>query len=133
MQKIKKIIVCGLVLLPMCALAYPVYSPGFNNPNISVNDGPLAALMDNVYEMIDWAGPVLITVALIYFVWGVLKYITGGSDEKKRSEARQTMIYGVIGLFVIVSVWGLVWLVQGFVGINPNVGPPVVPIPIISG
>jgi hypothetical protein len=32
------------------------------------------------------------------------------------------MIYGIIGLFVMVSVWGLVYFVGSLVGIEPGGG-----------
>jgi len=50
----------------------------------------------------------VIAIAVIIFLWGVVSYITAGADEEKRATARSLMIYGIIGLFVMVSVWGLV-------------------------
>jgi len=48
------------------------------------------------------------SLALLYFLWGVSKYILHSGNEEKRGEGYQMMIYGVIALFVMVSVWGLV-------------------------
>lgn len=57
--------------------------------------------------------PILITIALIVFLWGVARYvIKGADDEKEREQGKQIMIYGIIGLFVMVSVWGLVAIVS---------------------
>ena len=50
----------------------------------------------------------LVTLGLIYFLWGVAKYISSGSDAASHDEGRQMMINGIIALFVMVSVWGLV-------------------------
>ncbi len=47
-------------------------------------------------------------LALLYFLYGVSQYILHGGDTEKRNEGYQTMIYGIIALFVMVSVWGLV-------------------------
>ena len=47
-------------------------------------------------------------LALAYFIAGVLKYVRKGADEKERINGRNMMIYGIIALFVMVSVWGLV-------------------------
>lgn len=61
--------------------------------------------------------PLLITLATVYFLWGVIGYIMAAGDEKKITEARYFIIYGLIGLFVIVSMWGLVNLaVSTFIG-----------------
>jgi len=110
MQKLKKIAAFSLTFLPMAALAV---APAFSGDSAEVKK-----ITENITDIVNWAGPLLITVATIYFVWGVLQYITSGADEGKRAEARQTMIYGVIGLFVIVSVWGLISLIKGFTGLG---------------
>jgi hypothetical protein len=55
--------------------------------------------------------PLLFALATIYFLWGVLSYIMSADDEKGIAEARSYIIYGLVGLFVIVSMWGLVGLV----------------------
>ncbi len=62
--------------------------------------------------------PVLIGVALAYFIYGVVKFISAGADGKK--EAKDTIIYGIVGLFAIVSVWGLVKLLQTTFNITPT-------------
>ena len=49
----------------------------------------------------------IIGLAFVTFLWGVYKYITVASTEGKEG-ARMTIIYGLIGLFVMLSVWGLV-------------------------
>lgn len=57
--------------------------------------------------------PILVTLALIAFFWGVAKYvIQGAHDEKSLEQGKQIMLWGIIGLFVMVSVWGLVAIVQ---------------------
>ncbi|MBI5405670.1 hypothetical protein HY972_01365 [Candidatus Kaiserbacteria bacterium] len=53
--------------------------------------------------------PVLIAVAFIVFLWGVFKYFIYGADnDTERATGRQFVLWGIIGLVVIVSIWGLV-------------------------
>lgn len=66
-------------------------------------------------QIIDPLIRILVALAIVYFIWGVVKYISHGGDENKRTEGYKTMIYGVIALFVIVSVWGLVAVLQNTV------------------
>ncbi|MBI4136183.1 MAG: hypothetical protein HY481_01365 [Candidatus Vogelbacteria bacterium] len=54
----------------------------------------------------------LLALALVYFLWGVFKYIQSAGDETKRKEGVSMMTYGIIALFVMVSVWGLVNLLS---------------------
>ena len=55
--------------------------------------------------------PIIITLVVIFFFIGVIKFVTA-KDETKRAEGRQTMLNGVIGLFVILSIWGIIAILQ---------------------
>jgi len=66
----------------------------------------------------------LIAAAVILFLYGVIKYVSGGDDEAKRKEAKNYIVYGIIGLFVMVSVWGLVNLLAGTFSLNPAIPRP---------
>lgn len=50
--------------------------------------------------------PVMISLAFIYFAWGVIKYVLA-KDPEKQKEARGTIVWGVISITVIVGVWGI--------------------------
>lgn len=51
--------------------------------------------------------PLIIGLAVLLFLWGVLRYVFMKDDSDKK-EARNFMMWGIIALFVMVSVWGLV-------------------------
>ena len=68
--------------------------------------------------------PLIITLALVSFVWGVVQYVINTDEEAKRAKGRQFMIWGIVALTVMISVWGLVSLVGGSFGIQ-NVIPRV--------
>lgn len=52
---------------------------------------------------------ILIAVAVLYIIWHVVRFlIIGGTDEEARKTARTAILWGVIGLFIILSIWGLV-------------------------
>ncbi|MEK7621929.1 MAG: pilin [Patescibacteria group bacterium] len=63
----------------------------------------------------------IVALALIYFLLGVLKYIQSAGDDTKRKEGTTMMTYGIIALFVMVSVWGLVRVLQNTFPFNNNV------------
>lgn len=54
--------------------------------------------------------PVLVAIALLVFFWGVSKLILYADNETKRQEGINTIIWGLVALFVIVSVWGIVFV-----------------------
>ena len=77
----------------------------------------LFGLLERVQRFMNALVPVFITLGLLYFLWGVIQYIQSPDDREK---ARDTMIGGILGLFVMVSVWGLVNFFAETVGVNPN-------------
>ena len=56
--------------------------------------------------------PLLIGLAVVFFIIGIIKFIASAGDEDKRREGKNIMVWGIIGLFVIVSMWGLVGLLS---------------------
>lgn len=60
---------------------------------------------------------VAVAAALLIFFWGLAKFIRSAGDTRAQSEGRSLMIWGVIALFVIASVGGLVWFIQDNLGI----------------
>ena len=67
--------------------------------------------------------PLLILIATVVFMWGIIRYMSSGGDEDKLIDARRLMIFGIVGLAVMVSVWGLVRFIVKTTGVEP------VPIP----
>lgn len=64
-------------------------------------------LINQVQNIIARLIPIVIGLALLVFLWGVLMYVISKNDDDKKS-ARNYMLWGIIGLFVMVAVWGLV-------------------------
>ena len=54
----------------------------------------------------------------LVFIYGLVTYLLSTGDEEKRKEARQVMIWGIIILFVIVVVWGLVAVLENTFNVN---------------
>lgn len=61
--------------------------------------------------------PVLIGIGLIVFFWGIIQFVLNADSEEKRSTGKQHMIWGIIGIFIMVSVWGIIYLLQDFFGV----------------
>jgi hypothetical protein len=62
--------------------------------------------------------PLAFTLALLFFFYGIAKYIWSVGQEKE--EGKKIMIWGVIALFVMSSVWGLVSFIQGELNLSNN-------------
>ena len=71
-------------------------------------------LMGRVNQFV--LGPImqlLFALAFIYFLYGVLVYFINPLDTEKRAEGRQHVMWGLIGLFIMFSVYGIIRLVLG--------------------
>jgi hypothetical protein len=54
--------------------------------------------------------PVIMAITFLFFIWGVFNFIRAEGDDKKK--AKDFIVWGIVGLFVMVSVWGLVNILQ---------------------
>lgn len=68
--------------------------------------------------------PILMIVATIVFLWGVIRYITAGGDEEKLADGRRFIIFGLVGLFVMLAIWGVVRAIVAQFGVGGGVIPP---------
>ncbi len=72
--------------------------------------------------------PLIFTLASVMFIWGVVQFfIIGANEESKRQQGKQFMIWGIIVLAVMLSIWGLVGILGGTFGIKTGVLPQVHP------
>ena len=55
--------------------------------------------------------PLLIGLAVVVFIYGVLVLMFSEGGEKKE-DGKKFMFWGIIGIFVMVSLWGLVNIVK---------------------
>jgi len=86
-------------------------------------------LIDQLGGIINSLLPVLFALALVYFFWGLVKYIKGAGDPKAAAEGKSIMIYGVIALAVMVTIYGLIAWLQSTLGIEGS----TVTIPTVPG
>ena len=59
-------------------------------------------------QLIRLAIPITAGIALLAFIWGLIKFISRvGGDEKAVTEGKKLMIWGLIALFLMMSIWGI--------------------------
>lgn len=87
----------------------------------AAGDVPLTSLgsaLASLKALMDMIVPILIGLAVIAFLFGVMKFVFNAGNEDARKAGKDLMIYGIIGIVVMVSVWGLVAFVQSTFGLN---------------
>ena len=87
-------------------------------------------LIRSVGRLIQLLLPIFVTIALLVFFYGLILYIREANDPEKAKEGKSIMIYGIIALFVMVSVWGIV----RFIGVALNIDAGrTIPVPGVEG
>lgn len=111
-----------LALLPVVAQAQ---APQLNSL------GDVLALATNIINQLM---PFIVALAVLYFIWGVFQFVMASGDDEARKVGRTKMMWGIIGIFVMVSVWGLVNLLEGSFRTNKRViAPTPSPLPTNPG
>ena len=91
----KKVIALSIALMPFLASA----QSGFTN---------LAGFFTFSGAFLKSATALMFAAAFFFFLWGVFQFVRAAGDEEARKTGRDHIIYGVIGLAVMASVYGLV-------------------------
>ncbi len=65
----------------------------------------------------------LFSIALLVFLYGGLQFILKASDEKGRDEAKKAMVWGLVGMFIMVTAFGIIRVILNSVGVSTNIYP----------
>ena len=57
-----------------------------------------------------------VALAVLYFLYGVLKFIIDLNDPQKKNTGKEHLLWGLIGLFIILSVGGILKLFNDVFG-----------------
>ncbi len=75
-------------------------------------------LFEKIIELMNTAVVVVISLALVGFLWGIVKILFNPENEIVKKEGRNFMVYGIFILFVMTSVWAIVKVIRKtFIGI----------------
>lgn len=85
-------------------------------------------LIDRIGGLIDALIPIAASLALLFFFWGIVKYIWNSGNESEQEEGRKIIARGIIALFVIAAIFGIIELLSTIIGVGTGgtLDPPVV-------
>jgi len=86
----------------------------------------IGSILAQLIGYLNYIVPALITIAVVYFIWGVISFMIS-SDEEQKKLGRAKIINGLIGLFVIVAFWGIIGVVKNTFGIGNITGQNITP------
>ena len=95
-----------ITLVSLAALVLPTFAFAvIGTATASGKFGGVIGILQGVQDLVSIALPVVAGLALLAFFYGLVKFIFAGAGGK--IEGKNFMIWGVVALFVMVSVWGL--------------------------
>jgi len=74
--------------------------------------------LDDFLNLLNDSIPVIVGLAVIFFLWGLVTYILKTENKEARAEARSRMFWGIVIIFVMVSLWGFVNLFDETLGLD---------------
>ena len=112
------------VIASIAVLATPMLA----SAQLAVTEQSATGIVRFIQTALNMAVGLLIAAAVVWFLYGVFKFIVSAGDAEKRDEGRNAIITGIIGLAVMVSVWGLVRWVTNTAGTG---GGSALPAPVL--
>ena len=61
-------------------------------------------------------------LAVVVFVWGLIGFFKNGDESAERTKGQQHILWGVVGMAIMVSVYGIIRLVANTVGQSSVIG-----------
>jgi succinate dehydrogenase/fumarate reductase cytochrome b subunit len=89
------------------AYAQAVANPSGSNSNITFNK-----LFQNILNQV--VTPIiylLFAAAVVYFLYGVFVFIQNADNQEKRKDGQMHILWGIVGIFIMVSAKGIINLI----------------------
>ena len=93
-------IASAMILLPLFAMALPIPT----NPVPGASGLTLTEIEQRITDIAQFMIVISVIVAVIFIIWGGIKYVMAGDDAAKAGSAKSTILNGVIGALVILAV-----------------------------
>lgn len=100
-----------VLLLPAVALAQNFNVPGVLNTTL------LNTVIDVFGTALQVLWVVAMAVVIVMFVIAGFKFLTGQGDPGKMTEARQAVVWGLVGTAVIILAWSIVTIIRRELGL----------------
>ena len=87
----------------------------------------LQSLVNVFIDLITIAIPLVVGLALLAFFKGLVSFIAKAGDTKNHAEGKNLMVWGLIALFVMISVFGIIQFFYRDIGFSGAFGVPLLP------
>jgi len=67
---------------------------------------------DILARIISFVRNIALIIAPIMYLWAGFQYLTSGGDDKKISSAKSTLIWTTVGILIILTAEGIIYIVR---------------------
>ena len=92
-------------------------------PAFAFSADGINGLLDTILGWVNALIPIAFALALLLFFVAIAKFVLAAGDSTAQEEGRNLMVWGVIAIFVMASVFGLVTFLQLTLGVDNNTAP----------
>ena len=101
-----------IYLLPAGAFMFP--------RAVSAQTDLLSPIAANVLQLAQLTVTIVFVLAIVVFGWGIVKFIAAAGNPDEIKKAKSFLVWGVVGMMVGASIFGLVDFIQRYFGIEPG-------------
>lgn len=73
-------------------------------------------LISALYSVVTSLIPITAGIALIVFLWGLGRFVYNAGSEKGHEEGKRLMFWGIIAIFILFSIWGIIFYIGSNLG-----------------
>ncbi len=70
--------------------------------------------------ILDPAILVVFSLGFLVFVWGLVEFLRNLNSGGRTDDGKQHMIWGIVGMFIMISVYGIISLISNTFGLGIN-------------
>ena len=102
-----RLVLVSLANMKDLLLAGTAYATTFDELLFKINKNILNPLIEMAF-----------VIALVVFLFGVMEFLRGANNEEKRRAGKEHMLWGIVGLLIMLSVYGIITLLMTTFGIQ---------------
>lgn len=72
--------------------------------------------VSQIYATINLIIGIMFALVTVFFFWGIIQYVGAGGEDEKIKTGRRHMIWGIIGMAIMSSAWGIVRIISEYIG-----------------
>lgn len=73
-------------------------------------------------ELLQPAALVIFSAGFLLFIWGLVVFLWHIEDGSAQEEGKDHMIWGIVGMFIMISIWSIIALIDNTLGFGATTG-----------